>query len=36
MPGAPGLLLGYGSLPLTGISDAIEAIGASYREAARG
>lgn len=35
-PGEPGLLLGYGSLPLTGISEAVAAIGASYEEARRG
>ncbi|MEU0657795.1 MULTISPECIES: PLP-dependent aminotransferase family protein [Streptomyces] len=35
-PGRPGLLLGYGSLPLTGISEAVAAIGAAYEELKRG
>ncbi|MDG9722059.1 MULTISPECIES: MocR-like pyridoxine biosynthesis transcription factor PdxR [unclassified Streptomyces] len=35
-PGPPALLLGYGSLPLTGINDAMAAIGEAYEEARQG
>ncbi|WP_306317865.1 MULTISPECIES: PLP-dependent aminotransferase family protein [unclassified Streptomyces] len=34
--GRPALLLGYGSLPLSGITEAVAAIGAAYEELGRG
>ncbi|MDH6225209.1 MULTISPECIES: PLP-dependent aminotransferase family protein [Streptomyces] len=34
-PGPPALILGYGSLPLTGIAEAVAAIGEAYEEARR-